>query len=328
MVSEIWYKAQFQPGIGYPDAIPGLLPKLANPFPIGHAAGGLSAEWRERTGILGSAAVAVAVIDSHIVMPAVGAVEAGTLVGALGTSAAFLLLDDQQRPLPKGLEGVAKDGVLPGFWCYEAGQAGFGDMLDWFVSAFPRADQPAENFARYNAAAAALQPGQNHLIALDWWNGCRVPFGDASLSGMLLGFNLQITSAGIYRALLESLCFGARTIIEHMAAGGAPIQRILLTSGLSSNNPLLMQMMADVLGRTIQVPQIAHATAVGAAIHGAVASGVVSGYADGARRFGAASFADWHPNPATAATYGKLFAQYLALSHNTVVRHAMHVLND
>jgi ribulose kinase len=56
-------------------------------------------------------------------------------------------------------------------------QAGFGDTLAWFVRTFPRAERVGENFASYNVAAASLRPGQNHLVALDWWNGNRVPAG-------------------------------------------------------------------------------------------------------------------------------------------------------
>jgi L-ribulokinase len=321
------YKAQYTPGAGYPDGIvPGLSEKLRDPLPVSRAAGALTASWRERTGILGEAIVAVAVIDSHVVLPAVGAVEPGTLVGALGTSAAFLLLDDRERPLPYGAEGVAKDGVLPGLWCYEAGQAAFGDILDWFVHAFPKAADPSANFAEYNAAAATLAPGENQLVALDWWSGCRVPWGDSSLSGLLVGLNLRTTAAGLYRALLESLSFGTRSIVEHLGAGGAPLNRILLTSGLSQKNPLLMQLMANVLGREILVPHIDHATAVGAAIHGAVAAGVIGSYAEGAMRYGATSFLKYEADAAAAAAYGMLYQQYQKLSADGRIREVMHAI--
>jgi L-ribulokinase len=321
------YKAQYAPGIGYPDGIVSQLRnKLKEPVQVGRPVGGLTASWRERTGVLGEAIVAVAVIDSHVVLPAVYAVDPGTLVGALGTSAVFLLLDDRARPLPFGIEGVAKDGALPGLWCYEAGQAAFGDMLDWFVRTFPKAPDPNRNFAEYNAAAAQLAPGENHLLALDWWNGCRVPLGDSSLSGLLVGLNLRTTAAGIYRALLESLSYGTRNIVEHLDAGGAPLNRILLTSALAQKNPLLMQLMADVLGREILVPQIDHATAVGAAIHGAVAAGVVQSYVEGAKRYGATSFLKYETEPATAAAYDLLYTQYRELSSDASVRRVMHAM--
>ena len=322
------YKAQYRPGIGYPEGmVPGLAGKLSEPVAVGKPAGALTPAWRRRCGIEGEAIVAVAVIDSHIIMPAVGATEPGTLVGALGTSAAYLLLDDEARPLPAGIEGVARDGVLPGFWCYEAGQAGFGDTLAWFVRTFPRSEQLDENFALYNAAAGRLHPGQNGLVALDWWNGCRVPHGDSLLSGLLLGLNLNTSAADIYRALLESLCYGARNVVDHLVAGNAPMRRIVLASGLSQNNPLLMQLMADVVGRDIAVPQLPHATAIGAAIHGAVAAGIVSDYADGARRYGATEFTQYRPDLKAFAAYENLYRQYRTLSLDRVIQNAMHALH-
>jgi L-ribulokinase len=55
---------------------------------------------------------------------------------------------------------------------------------------------------------------------------------------------------------------------------------VILTSGLSQSNVLLMQLVADILGRDVHVPQIIHATAMSAAIHGAVAAGVVADYTE------------------------------------------------
>ncbi len=321
------YKAGYRPGLGYPDGlVPGLGGKLAGPEPVGTPAGPLSAAWRERTGVLGDAVVAVAVIDSHVVMPAVGAVSPGTLVGALGTSAVFLLLDDVVRPLPRGIEGVAGDATLPGLRCFEAGQAGFGDALAWFVRAFPRAATLEENFALYNEAAGRLRPGETGLVALDWFNGCRVPYADALLAGAFVGLTLHSTGAHLYRALLEALCFGARTIADLLLEGGAPLERVVLTSGLSLNNPLLMQLMADILGRPVHVPSRAHLTAVGAAIHGAVAAGVAADFAEAAARFGAAEALLYEPDPAARSAYDGLYAVYRRLGAEPGNRAAMHAL--
>ena len=321
------YKAQFNPGFGYPiNVVEGLDGKLARPAPVGTPAGALSKAWRERTGILGEAIVAVAVIDSHVVMPAVGGVAPGTLVGALGTSAVYLLLDDVARSLPPGIEGVAGDATIRGLRCFEAGQAGFGDTLAWFVREFPRGGSVGESFAAYDAAARALEPGATGLVALDWFNGNRVPYGDAHLSGLLAGLTLQTTAVGLYRALLEGLCFGARRIIELLQDGGAPVDRVILTSGLSLKNPLLMQLMADILQRQIQVPRREHLTAVGAAIHGAVAAGVVDDYPEGARRFGENEHTVYKPDAESARAYGVLYAVYDDLGRQTTNRAALHAL--
>lgn len=321
------YKAHYRQGHGYPQGVVlGLRERLRDPLPIGSSAGELSAEWRQRTGILGRPAVAVAIIDSHVAMPALGVVDSGSLMGALGTSAVFLLLDKIARPLPQGIEGKAFGAAIPGAWCYEAGQAGFGDLLAWFVGAFPRSGKVEEDFAYYNQAASQLPAGGGHLLALDWWNGCRVPLGDSALSGLLVGMNLRTTAVDIYRALLESLCFGARTIVDLLASSGSAIERVVLTGGLTQKNDVLMQMLADVLGRELHIPQLTHPTAIGAAIHGAVAAGVVADYAEGARRFGASQFRRFQPDAGASPRYENPYRRYLELSRNSGVRTLMHEL--
>ena len=270
--------------------------------------------------------VGVAVIDSHAELPAVGAVAPGALVGALGTSAVFLLLEEQGRPLPAGIEAMAEAAVLPTMWCYEAGQAGFGDMLGWFVRAFPRAHEPAANLRLCNEEAATLAPGTNHLAALDWWDGNRVPYGDSALSGVLAGLTLGTTAAGIYRALPEALCYGARSIIEHMTAGDLRIDEVLLTSGLAHGNPLLVQIMADVLARVVEVPAILNPTAVGAAIHGAVAAGVAADFAHGARHLGCRDGIAYRPDRGNGAIHDRLYRAYRDLGAAGPVRDVLHTL--
>lgn len=321
------YKAQYDPAHGYPQGIvEGLEQRLSPPLPVGSKAGDLTEAWLKETGILGPCAVAVAVIDSHVVLPAIGAVQDGCFVGALGTSAASLMLSHDPHPLPKGIEGTARDGSIRGLWCYEAGQAAFGDLLNWFVTSFPRGRDAAESFAAYNAAAAGLQPGQNRLFALDWWSGNRVPHANSALSGLLVGLTLQTDAISIYRALLESLCYGMRQVFALYEDGGFAVRRIVMTSGLATRNPLLVQIMANVLGRSIEVPDIENSTAVGAAVHGAVACGLVEDFAAGAARFGAKSATVYHADPEAFAIYSQIFDHYAALSQDPKIKAAMECL--
>ena len=280
-------------------------------------------EWRERTGIRGEAVVAVAVIDSHVVLPAVGAYGPGVLVGALGTSAAYLLLDDKDRPMPSAIEGRAYGAALPGLWCYEAGQPAFGDVLAWFVRTFPRSSDMAMNFAEYNREASALAPGQNRLVAIDWWNGNRVPYGDKGLRGVLAGLDLSTSAVDIYRALMDSICFGARSIVDEFREASIPVDRIVLTSGLAKSNPFLLQIMADVLAQTVHVPAIDNPTCVGAAIHGAVAANVVANFREGGDRFGARRFDAFKPDPERERAYSKVYQQYRNLSASAEVRNSV-----
>ncbi|AUG54068.1 FGGY-family carbohydrate kinase [Thalassospira marina] len=327
------YKAQYDRESGqYPDhLVNGLDERLGTPHRVGTSAGRLCREWCEKTGILNQPDIAVAVIDSHVVLPAVGGVTSGCFVGALGTSAVYLYLNETARDLPPGIEGMGFDGSMRDLWCFEAGQAGFGDTLAWFVKTFPLArdrNDLTENFRLYNQLAREMAPGSNHLVALDWWNGNRVPHASSALAGVLMGLRTNSTAAGIYRALLESLCYGARSVLELFLAGNFPINRVVMTSGLAQNNPLLVQMMADILKYPIEVPEIDHATAVGAAIHGAVAAGLVDDYSQGTKRFGARTSRTIIPNTDHSAVYDRLFAQYRAMAANPALHQALQQIDD
>jgi L-ribulokinase len=293
--------------------VPGLTDRLAEPLPVGTAAGPLTEAWRRRTGLPGTSTVAVATIDAHAAVPAVGVAEPGVLVGALGTSACYLLMADHLAEAP-GIAGAVEDGVIPGWWGYETGQAGFGDVLDWFVRRFCADEAPETAFARLTEAATTLAPGQCGLVALDWLNGARTPFVDPELSGLLLGLTLRTTPVDIWRALLEGLCFGARRVVETMVEAGLPVDRVVLTSGLAERNPLLLRLFADIVGRPVTVPEVAEATARGAAIHGALAAGVYPDFAAATAALGPRTARTIDPDPEAAAVYDRLYAIYRAES--------------
>lgn len=317
------FKAQYTPDEGYPShLLPGLSERLGPPTAVGTAAGELSERWRSSTGIRGWPIVAVASIDSHAVLPAVGAVRGGALVGALGTSAGFIAVDPTAHALPSGLESAAMGAALPGLWSCEAGQAAFGDMLTWFAQTFPLAPDMQSNFASYDAAASAVRPGQSGLVALDWFGGNRIPWRDSGLGGVLAGLRIGASAGEIYRSLVESLCFGARLIVELIENGGVPVHEMILTSGLS-RNALLVQTMTDVLGRNVSIPKIENPTAVGAAIHGAVAAGLVPDYIDGSFRYGAGSKRVLEPNQAHRAIYDEIYGAYRELVFDDSVRSVM-----
>ena len=83
-------------------------------------------------GLPESVAVAVGNVDAWVSVPGVGVQEPGTFVVVIGTSICDMIVHPEETRLP-GITGVVKDGILPGMYGYEAGQAAVGDMLAWFV---------------------------------------------------------------------------------------------------------------------------------------------------------------------------------------------------
>lgn len=292
-------------------------------YPVGTRAGELARQAAKWTGLLEGTAVAVATIDAHASVPGAGVTEPGRMVLILGTSTCHMIVD-RERHLVPGISGVVEDGIIPGLFGYEGGQAGVGDIFEWFVErAVPgefRDRARAENksvYAVLEDEAGRQKPGETGLIALDWWNGNRSVLVDANLSGLLVGATLGTRAPDIYRALIEATAFGTEIIVETFEANGVKVDELVACGGLAERNKLLMQIYADVAGRTLKQAGSSQASALGAAMFGAVAAGhAAGGYAsitDAARHMVAFKEVSYAPNNRHHAVYQKIFAEYRRL---------------
>ncbi|HZQ88865.1 MAG TPA: ribulokinase [Gaiellaceae bacterium] len=279
-------------------------------LPPGARAGGLCERAAEWTGLRAGTPIAVANVDFHASVPATTVTEPGTLVMIMGTSNGHLLLGEELA-FVEGMCGVVEDGILPGYYGYEAGQSGLGDIYAWFVRTV------GVSHEELAAEAARLRPGESGLLALDWWNGNRSVLVDADLRGLLVGMTLATTAPEIYRTLIEATAFGTRVIVEAFERAGLAVGGIVACGGMPDRNPFLMQVFADVTGRHIAVSGSRQAPALGAAMFGAVAAGAgVGGHdsiGDAARAMAHLSDATYVPNAAHRDVYDRLYGEYLRL---------------
>lgn len=239
----------------------------------GERAGGITPFAADLTGLVPGTAVAVANVDAHVSVPAATVVSPGRLVAVMGTSTCHIALADVDHVVP-GVCGVVEDGVVPGLFGYEAGQAAVGDMFGWFAGLVSGVDKPTgETHQLLEQEAAKLAPAESGLVAIDWWNGNRSVLVDADLTGLLMGATLSTRRGEIYRALLEATVFGTRVIIEAMETAGVRIDEIVACGGLPFQNRLLMQLTADITGRPVRVAESRQTPALGSAMFAAVAAG-------------------------------------------------------
>src|SRR5690606_24874601 len=198
----------------------------------GIRAGGVRPEMAEAMGLLPGTVVAVGNVDAHAAVPGVGVVTPGKMVMVMGTSICHMLLGTEEKMI-EGMCGVVEDGIIPGYYGYEAGQSAVGDIFEWFV------EQAVPGYVQEQAAregvgvhewlekrASAYKPGQTGLLALDWWNGNRSVLVDTDLTGLLIGCTLLTKPEEIYRALLEATAFGTRKIVEAFHSGGVEVNEL------------------------------------------------------------------------------------------------------
>jgi len=328
------YKAIWDRKEGYPspEFFAALHPRLKNVvkeklstdiFSTGLKAGGLTSEMAKQTGLKEGTPVAIGIIDAHSAVPAATVTKPGKMVLIMGTSTCHMLLSKEQKLIP-GIPGVVEDGILHGYFGYEAGQAAVGDIFDWFVSNYVPTSYKKEAqkldisvYRLLENKASKLKPGESGLLALDWWNGNRSILNNANLSGLILGLTLRTKPEEIYRTLLEATAFGTRMIIDSFVNDGLPIEELYACGGMPHKDKLLMQIYADITGREIKVASSHQASALGAAMFGSLAAGSKLGGYDSIEEAVAhmASCEDktYLPIPKNVETYNRLFAEYKQL---------------
>jgi xylulokinase len=84
---------------------------------------------------------------------------------------------------------------------------------------------------------------------------------------------LHHTRAHLFRAVLESVCYGFRHHLELLRESGRDVTRVLAADG-GSRSDLWMQIAADVTGEPVQVIAGEAASALGAAFVAGVGAGV------------------------------------------------------
>jgi len=252
-------------------------------YPAGVKAGGLKAELAEKLGLKPGTAVATGGVDAHVAVPASAVTGEGKMVMIMGTSLCHMVCFSEKKPV-NGICGTVKDGILPGYYGYEAGQTAVGDIFAWFVdNCVPgwvereAQAQGTDVHGYLEAQAARLKVGESGLLALDWWNGNRSVLVDADLSGLIVGMTLATTPAEMYRAILESTAFGTYKIIKTFEEAGLHITELYACGGLPNRNKLVMQIFADVTNREIKVSASEQTVALGSAMWGAVAAGAAAG---------------------------------------------------
>ncbi len=324
----IWHKRDGYPSPEFFEALDPRMKniaqdKLGEVVPLGTRAGGITPEMAEKTGLVPGTSVAVGNVDAHVCVPAVKIDGPGKMLAIMGTSTCHMLLGKEEKSVP-GICGYVEDGVLPGYYGYEAGQSCVGDHFAWFTDNcvpeeyFKIAKSGGMDIHEYmQKLAAELAPGESGLLALDWWNGNRSVLVDVDLTGMMIGMTLQTKPHEMYRALVEATAFGTRKIIENFEESGVAVDEFYAAGGIAEKSPFMMQLYADIIQKPVRISGSAQGPALGAAIFGAVAAGAENGgyenVFEAARVMGKLKDTLYMPNAKSAEVYDSLYAAYKKL---------------
>ena len=312
------------------------------------AAGRLSTEWAQRLGLPEDVIIGVGAFDAH--MGAVGGqIEPYHLSKVMGTSTCDMLVapaHEVEGRLVKGICGQVPGSVIPGMMGLEAGQSAFGDAYAWFrnilswplqqvlsqsslISAETARALATETTDRIipelSRQAAAIPLSNQTELAIDWFNGRRTPDASQLLKGAITGLSLGSDAPRLFRAIVESTCFGAKAIVDRFNDEGVPVKGLIGMGGVARKSPFIMQMMADIMNMPIRIHRSKQTCALGAAMFAATAAGIYAKVEDAMNAMGQGFDAEYQPDPAKVPVYAERFRKYQQLGQfieeNTTTTH-------
>ena len=237
----------------------------------GETLGTVTAEAAEATGVPAGLPVVATANDKAVEALGCGLRSADTLLLSLGTYIASMTVGSS--PEPRGDGYWVNFGAVPGEYLYESGGIRRGMwtvswLRDLVSGGMPEGVRPEEVL---DAEAALVPPGSGGLMALlDWLAPPEAPWR----RGALLGFDGSQGRGAIHRAVLEGIAMTMARHVEAMERGLGRSFSSVVVSGGGARSEVMMQIVADVLGRPAHRTAVTDAAGLGAAICAAVGAGL------------------------------------------------------
>ena len=237
---------------------------------MGELVGSLTAAAATELGLLPGTPVIQGGPDAYVGMVGLGAVVPKRLALMTGSSHLHLMVSDATRH-GAGFWGSYRHAPLQGLSFAEGGQSSTGSLLQW---AARKLFGGSATLAELDAEAQSVPIGAEGVLALETFQGSRTPVTDPLYRGAICGLSLYHTRKHIWRALLESICYGTRSCIEALAEEGLGADEIYLGGG-AARSPFFLQMHADVTGLPVVTMDQENAPLLGGAVLAAAGCGLL-----------------------------------------------------
>lgn len=325
------FKGFYIPGVGYPSKkyLTAVNQKLENivdtklkaPIaPQGELAGNLTKFGSKLIGLPVGTSVAVGGVDLVACASTVKAVKNNAMVAIYGDSGLIFNTSDVTTTVP-GIKGGFQLNPAVNRVTYKTKQSCVGRTYAWFLHNYvlPEYHQGAKEQNRnlYSFIAQKmmrLNAGENGLIAINWLDGDKATLSNPDLSSVILGMTEATRVEHILRAIVESMAYDLRKLIETYNEHGIKVNEFYGVGTVAEKNPFIMQVYSDILQIPVRVAGSPMSPAIGSAINGTVAAGKVNGgyntLEEASEIMGNLKNVEYTPNPYNQEIYNQLYAEY------------------
>lgn len=274
------------------------LPRIAGEADM---AGPITAVGAELTGLKPGTPVAVGTGDDFSNPLGCGVCRTGVVAVSLGTAETVAAL--AERPIVDAHQLVETHAYPGGL--YHLGNPGWlsGGAVRWAATLLSMESDEA-----FSALAATAPAGCDGLTFIPALTGATAPKWIAGARGSFIGLSTTHGPAHLARAVLEGTAFAMRDVIDRLDALGVSTGRLRLMGG-GARSDIWCRIRADVAGRPADILGEGDASAIGAGLLAAVASGASPDIAAASSSV-LQALREVAPNRAMAQTYDEAYRLY------------------
>lgn len=192
-----------------------------------------------------------------------GCVSTGMVKNTYGTGC-FLLMNTGDEPVrsQSGLLTTLAWGIGGRVeYALEGSVFVAGATIQWLRDGLRLIGDAAES-----EAAARSVPDTGGVYLVPAFTGLGAPYWDEHARGIIVGLTRGTTREHLIRAGLESIAYSTRDVLDCMMSDSGLSLDVLRVDGGACRNDFLMQFQADLIGCTVERPEVLEVTAVGAAL--------------------------------------------------------------
>lgn len=288
--------------------------QLGEVAPVTTILRGLKSEYANACGLSQDTPWVIGASDGALANIGVGATSAGQTAVTIGTSGAIRSFVNSPKLDPEGRTfcyAFSEDRWLIGGPTNNGGIA-----LQWFLDQFGiehGQDTLLEGKDAIDSLinmASSISPGAEGLLFLPYLSGERAPYWNADARGTFFGVSLHHGKPHFARAVMEGVLFALHGVEEALVDmnGG---NETLMASGGFARSSIWTQMLADLSGTRVVVPDTYEASAFGAAAIAMVAMGALPSIDDVSSKLH--TLRTHEPNHAYTEQYQEMYQLYKAV---------------
>jgi gluconokinase len=290
--------------------------QLSQPVPTTHRVAGLPPRYSEEMGLAADTPFVVGASDGVLANLGVGAMEPGSLAVTIGTSGAVRGVVREPLTDPKGR--LFCYALKEDYWVIGGAINNGGIMFRWVrdelatLEAEEGRRRGMDPYDYLTGLASEVAPGSDGLIFLPLLAGERAPYWNANARGVFFGLALNHHKKHMIRSVLEGVVYRIHSVVTALEEMTGKASEICASGGFARST-FWRQIMSDVLGTEVTVPNAIESSGIGAAQLGLLAMGEVDDFS-GIRDWVKASI-HHKPNPENHEIYSQLTAIYNRIYH-------------